>query len=162
MHEYILFGQIADHEHTHVLQQLAGLTRMPPQHITEPHLVFRARPPNLLGAAPSIGGSQDIVPAEVQRTRALLKGSLFFVQLVGQAINGDSGEANLAKHIPTIAVETIVENTNKISTSRAYRWVLEFKDIPDAGKQPVSTRFVSRIPIQGHNITQFMTDFGFE
>ena len=42
------------------------------------------------------------------------------------------------------------------------KWHLEFKDTPDAGKQSVSTRLVSKTPIEGGDMVQFFTTFGYE
>ena len=95
MHEFLLFGQVTNDDHHKLLQQLAGVTRMQPQYVVERHLIFKARQPVGLGNVPSGGGSQGVLPPDVQKTKQALSGSIFYIQAVynprrGGAQVGDS------------------------------------------------------------------------
>jgi hypothetical protein len=82
MHEFLLFGQVTNNDHHKLLQQLAGVTRMQPQHVVERRLIFKARQPVGLGNIPSGGGSQGVLPPDVQKTKQALSGSIFYIQAV--------------------------------------------------------------------------------
>jgi Med18 protein len=82
MHEFLLFGQVTNDDHHKLLRQLAGVTRMQPQYVVERHLIFKARQPVGLGNIPSGGGSQGVLPPDVQKTKQALSGSIFYIQAV--------------------------------------------------------------------------------
>ena|SRR5271163_3684867 len=167
MHEFMLFGQISGLDHRHILQQLAGVTRMQPQPVTEIHLVFKGRTPTGLNNLNSTGASQDIVAPEAQKTRALLGSSLFYIQLVGeQVVEGPAkgtmqdGSSVVKKANGDVAMRN--GHSYEMGGRPVYRWRLEFRDIPDPGKQPVSIRLMSRTPIEEGDPVQFLSDFGYE
>lgn len=141
MHEFALYGQIRKDDHHQVLQQLAGVTRMQPQDTREIHLVFKARQPAGLDHVQSIGASNlaSGQQQELQRVKSLLNAPLYYVQLIGDAQQQASDAES-----PTV------------------KWTFEFKDTPDAGKQPVSSRLISRTPMEDGNFMMFLDSFGYE
>jgi mediator of RNA polymerase II transcription subunit 18 len=166
MHEFLLFGQVANDEHHKLLQQLAGVTRMQPQHVVERHLIFRAKPPVGLSNIPSGGGSQGLVPPEVQKTKQMLSSSIFYLQLV---YNPRSGGAQLGGNRDGLGNGDISQSrsTTKADASGSSQeegglWTIEFRDIPEPGKQAVTTRLLSRTPTGGGDLIQFVKDLGFE
>lgn len=161
MHEFLLFGRIPSHEHERVLQQLAGVTRMQPLDCKEVHLIFKARLPPSLSTGPPIGGSQDVVQPEVQRTRHLLSGNLFFVQLVGE-IADDRDSRNQPQRIADRDTAMTGVDHNPSASRSKIQWRLEFRDTPDAGKQQVTVRLMSRTLFQNGDVLQFLSNFGFE
>ena len=168
MHEYLLFGQVSPEEHRNVVQQLAGVTRMQPRYVVELRLVFKAQPPSGLSQIPSGGGSQEVVAPELQRTRAFLGTSLFYVQLIGevpQTIGLDSTSPADATSIASPNHDPSPRRErNKIGSFKPpkTKWRLEFRDIPDAGKLSVSTRLMSRTPIEHGDAFSFLQALGYE
>jgi hypothetical protein len=159
MHELALYGQLAKDVHHRALQQLAGFTRMQPQDVKELHVVLKARQPPGLDLIQSAGGSgmSSQQQQELQRIKTMLNAGLYYVRLIGEEqlekttkADGD-GDA------------TMVEG-NLASNSRGarMRWVLEFKDTPEAGKQSVSSRVIARIPLEAGNLMRFLHEFGYE
>ena len=167
MQEYSLVAQIPLESHAQVLQQCVGVSRMQGQLVEELHLVFKARqPPGLAEIQKSSGGgSQGVVPPEVQKTRTMLSSSLYYVQLVGttQDLSGHS-EQNDANRNTGDSGDVIMSNgdVGDLKQSKRLSWVLEFRDTPDPGKQPVTSRLLHRIPILDGDIAKFIKDFGFE
>ncbi|EHY55951.1 Mediator of RNA polymerase II transcription subunit 18 [Exophiala dermatitidis] len=162
MHEFALYGLVSKDDHHRMLQQLAGYTRMQPQHTIEIHLVFKPRTPAGLERLPSAGGTQGVLQQDVQKLKNMLNAGLYYLQLVGEVVpppklkgteKGDvamsdaNGDANPTKSTPGTAV---------------VNWHLDFKDTPEPGKQAVSTRLISRIPINDGDYIQFMNNFGYE
>lgn len=167
MHEFLLFGQVPSHKYERVLQQLAGVTRMQPLRCKEVHLIFKARPPAPVGTGPPVGGSQDVVQPEIQRTRLLLSGNLFYIQLVGEVVDvsapnspGNGHDGSLQSANGDVPMTGTMHDDSASGTK--IQWKLEFRDIPDAGKQPVTVRLMSRTLIQKGDILQFLLNFGFE
>lgn len=157
MHEFALYGQVSKDAYHQVLQQLAGYTRMQPQSVVEIHLVFKARSPPGLDNIPSAGGSQGIMQPEVQKIRAMLNGSLYYVQLVGEVT------LDATKSQPDGDVTmTASENGNSTPSESEIKWTFEFKDTPEPGKQAVSTRLIHRVPFEHGNFMQFLNAFGYE
>lgn len=157
MHEFALYGQVSKDAHHTVLQQLAGYTRMQPQNVIEIHLVFQARSPPGLDNIPSAGGSQGIMQPEVQKIRAMLNGSLYYVQLVGEVLLGD-----VKNHPDGDVTMATSENGTSISGQTKIKWTFEFKDTPEPGKQAVSTRLIHRVPFEYGEFVQFLNAFGYE
>lgn len=158
MHEFALYGQVAKDSHHRTLQQLAGFTRMQPVDTLEIHLVFKARQPTGLEKLPSGGGSQGVLQPEIQRYRNMLNASLYYVQLVGEV---SPASAKLQKHGKPADKDIVMSNgTNEDDVT--VQWSLEFKDTPDAGKQAVSTRLISRVPLSHGNLTEFLDHFGYD
>ena len=169
MHEFLLFGQVANESRHKVLQQLTGVTRMQPLHVVERHLIFKARPPVGLSHIPSGGGSQGVIPQEVQKVKQWLSGSIFYLQLVYSARIGrakvsgnpvlqsglESGETSEGR-------STVQAESSNFSQQQDGVWTIEFKDIPEAGKQPVTTRMLGRTPAEGGDLIQFVKDLGYE
>lgn len=144
MHEFALYGQVPKEIHHRTLQQLAGYTRMQPVDTSEIHLVFKARQPPGLDKLPSAGGSQGVLQPDVQRWKNMLNASLYYVQLVGEIRPSSSRSDGGATAKPDI------------------NWTLEFRDTPDPGKQAVSTRLISRTPLDDGNLVTFLDHFGYE
>ena len=170
MHEFLLFGQVSGDDYQKVLQQLAGMTRMHPVPCKEVHLVFKARPP-ITGPLPSTaGGSQDISKQDVQQARALLSGTLFYLQLVGELHDSSAADDHLndkqAHPEPTVDGHIDVPMTNgqfgNLEPPSKLRWRLEFRDIPDAGKQSVCVRLMSSFSLDGSDLLQFLSNVGYE
>lgn len=169
MHEFLLFGQVAHNDHHRLLQQLAGVTRMQPQHVVERHLIFKAIPPVGLGNVPSGGGSQGVLPPEVQKTKQMLSSSVFYLQLVYNPRSGASpiGAGRVAHHSPANGDTVQDQNTMKADANGSAKgedglWTIEFRDIPEPGKQAVTTRLLSRTATEGGDLIQFVKDLGFE
>jgi mediator of RNA polymerase II transcription subunit 18 len=169
MHEFLLFGQVAHNEHHRLLQQLAGVARMQPQHVIERHLIFKARPPVGLGNVPSGGGSQGVLPPEVQKTKQMLSGSVFYIQLVynpssgGGPIGTSRVVHNSLAHGDTAqGRNTMKADANSSAQEEDGSWTIEFRDIPEPGKQAVTTRLMSRTATEGGDLIQFVKDLGFE
>ena len=154
MHEFLLFGQVARNDHHRLLQQLAGVTRMQPQHAVERHLIFKARPPAGLSYIPSGGGSQGVLPPDVQKTKQALSSSIFYIQLVYSA---RSGGAQVDGNRGATKAEAGISSRQEDGL-----WTIEFRDTPEPGKQVVTTRLLSRTPTEGGNLIQFLRDLGYE
>ncbi|EXJ77495.1 hypothetical protein A1O3_09721 [Capronia epimyces CBS 606.96] len=156
MHEFALYGLVSRDDHDRTLQQLAGYTRMQPQETTEIHLVFKPRKPLGLDHLPSAGGSQGVMQQDVQKLKTMLNAGLYYMQLIGEIVP--------QKSLVTENGDVAMSNGNddgKPDTS-AVRWSLDFKDTPEPGKQAVSTRLVSRIPMNDGNFVKFLDNFGYE
>jgi len=156
MHEFALYGQITKDDHHRMLQQLAGYTRMQPQDAAEIHLVFRARTPPGLDKIPSAGGSQGILQQDVQKVRTMLNAGLYYVQLIGEVVNDERKVAADG--------DTAMKNGNGNSNTPhpTLRWTLDFKDTPEPGKQAVSTRLLSRTPMDEGDLVNFLDSFGYD
>jgi hypothetical protein len=150
MYEYALYGQIAQDDHQRILQQLTGLTRMPPQPVQQIHLVFKAQPPAGVAKIPTAGDGST--KQDVQRIVKMLSANLYFVHVIGEV-----HESSISS-LETNGDATMSDG----STSRRISWRLDFKDTPDPGKQAVSGRLVARVPLEDGNIVKFMKAFGYE
>ena len=169
MHEFLLFGQVAKKDHHRLLQQLAGVTRMQPQHVFEWHLIFRAKPPVGLSNVPSGGGSQGVLPPEVQKTKQMLSGSIFYLQLVYNPKGGVApvGRNRATQPGPANGGTSQGRNPTKADVNGSSEvedglWTIEFRDVPEPGKQAVTTRLMSRTATEGGDLIQFVKDLGFE
>jgi mediator of RNA polymerase II transcription subunit 18 len=169
MHEFLLFGQVAKNDHHRLLQQLAGVTRMQPQHVVERHLIFKANPPVGLSNVPSGGGSQGVLPPEVQKTKQMLSGSIFYLQLVYHPTGGAAtvGGNRVMQPGPVNGDTSQVRNPTKADADGSSHvedglWTIEFRDVPESGKQVVTTRVMSRTATNGGDLIQFVKDLGFE
>lgn len=160
MHEFALYGQVPKETHHRTLQQLAGYTRMQPVDASEIHLVFKARQPPGLDKIPSAGGTQGVLQPDVQRWKNMLNASLYYVQLVGEIIPSTSSP--LANKAAAENGDVTMTNGAGGSAKPDINWTLEFKDTPDPGKQAVSTRLISRTPLDEGNLVTFLDHFGYE
>lgn len=156
MHEFALYGQVTRDDHHRTLQQLAGYTRMQPQDAVEIHLVFKARPPSGLDHIPSTGGSQGVLQPEAQKIRSMLNAGIYYVQVVGEVLQNEpeltrNGEVAMGNG-----------NGDPKTDKSPVQWTLDFKDTPDAGKQAVSTRLISRTPMEQGDVVKFLDAFGYE
>jgi mediator of RNA polymerase II transcription subunit 18 len=133
---------------------------MQPVQSQEIHLVFKARAPSGLDKIASSGGSQGVLPPETQRYRNMLNASLYYVQLVGE-VQPDS--THVSGGLVNGGVNVAMANeTSSTPKKRDIKWYFEFQDTPDPGKQPVSTRMVSRTPLEAGDIVTFLDHFGYE
>lgn len=151
MHEFSLYGQVPQSQHARFLQQLVGVTRMKPQSVQILHLVFRSQVPSGIPNIPATNEGSN--KQDVQRIAKMLTSSLYFVQVVGEVRASDDKDV------------TDVDMTDGASEQKSkskISWSFEFKDTPDPGKQPVSGRLVSKIPIEDGDILTFMKAFGYE
>ncbi|KAJ9607951.1 Mediator of RNA polymerase II transcription subunit 18 [Cladophialophora chaetospira] len=159
MHELSLYGQIRKDDHHRMLQQLAGFTRMQPQDAKEIHLVFKARQPPGLDLVQSIGASNlaSQQQQEIQRVKNMLNAGIYHVRLIG-AVQGSKKIKGAENG------DVVMQDNDPIAKSdnTTVSWTLEFKDTPEAGKQTVSSRLLSRTPMEGTNLVQFLDGFGFE
>ncbi|ETN38027.1 uncharacterized protein HMPREF1541_07650 [Cyphellophora europaea CBS 101466] len=151
MHEFSLYGQIPQNEQPRLLQQLVGVTRMKPQAFQELHLVFRSQVPSGIPNIPSSGEAST--KQDVQRIAKMLTANLYFVQVIGE-IEKPSGT--------TLDDADMANNDDFRDSQKDISWYFEFKDTPDPGKQAVSGRLLSRIPIEDGNIVKFMKSFGYD
>ena len=158
MHELALYGQIQKDDHHRMLQQLAGFTRMQPQDAREIRLVFKARQPPGLDLVQSIGASNlaSQQQQDIQRLKNMLNAGLYYIHLIG-AVQLDKKE----KRPATEDVTMTNGYTNNQPEKSTVSWTLEFKDTPEAGKQAVSSRLISRTPMEG-DLVRFLGSFGFE
>jgi len=156
MHEFALYGQVAKDDHHLMLQQLAGYTRMQPQDTVEIHLVFRGQPPAGLDHIPSAGGSQGILGPDLLKIRQMLTAGIYYVQLIGEVLQNEPKSLQNGDTVMTDGEGVL--NSDK----RTVNWTLEFKDTPDAGKQAVSTRLISRTPLGDGDLVKFLEAFDYE
>lgn len=101
----------------------------------------------------------------------MLGGPLFYIQLVGDVTqvshgltNGTvPGDAQGSTEESTINGEADSGFKRNEAFSTGTKWSLEFRDIPDAGKdQSVTSRLMFRNPIEGGDIPKFMKELGYE
>jgi hypothetical protein len=143
---------------------------MQPQDTAEIHLVFKARPPPGLDNIPSAGGSQGVMQPDVQKFKNMLHANLYYVQLVGEVVwtqsllkaeeDGDTAMTDNGQTV--VGTGHSNSSTTHASSLPTVRWALDFKDTPDAGKQAVSTRMVSRTPIDDGDLVKLLDLFGYE
>ncbi len=158
MHELSLYGQIQGDDHHRMLQQLAGFTRMQPQDATEIRLVFKARQPPGLDLVQSIGASNlaNQQQQDIQRVKNMLNAGLYYIHLIGEVQIDRRGKSQ-ANEDATMAGSSPGDESEKSRVN----WTLDFKDTPEAGKQAVSLRLISRTPMEG-DLLRFLENFGFE
>ena len=155
MHEFSLYGQITGDARPRTIQQLVGVTRMQPRSVKELHLLFKGQVPSGLGSLPSAGGSQAASSQEAQKTAKMLASALYHVQIVG-VVGPDVTETRASNE------DTAMLDGHDEPTDSKISWYMEFKDIPEPGKHPVSGRFVSRTGVTDGDIVVFMRTFGYE
>ncbi|EXJ71333.1 uncharacterized protein A1O5_05139 [Cladophialophora psammophila CBS 110553] len=159
MHEFALYGQVRKDDHHRMLQQLAGFARMQPQDAKEIHLVFKARQPPGVDLVQSIGASHlaSQRQQDIQRVKNMLNAGLYYVQLVGEV---------LPEKPARVAENGDVTMTNgsggQAAEKSSVKWSFEFRDTPDAGKQAVSSRLISRTPMDEGNFIRFLDNFGYD
>lgn len=158
MHELSLYGLVPENSHDRLLQQLTGVTCMQPQYTEEIHLVFKARtPPGLekvQGTTTGGGSGLQQQQQEFQKLRTMLQSGIFFVQLVGSIVQ-DGNEAS-AQNGHDVQMNGTYPEGSKIE------WTFEFKDTPEAAKQPVTTRLVSRTKFDDGDMFGFLDLLGYE
>ncbi|OCT51876.1 Mediator of RNA polymerase II transcription subunit 18 [Cladophialophora carrionii] len=159
MHQLALYGQVRKDDHHRMLQQLAGFTRMQPQDVREIQLVFKARQPFGLDLVQSIGASNlaSQQQQDLQRVKHMLNAGLYYVHLVGEVL--PEKKARRPENEDVTMTDANTSSEAKVST---VRWSLDFRDTPEPGKQPVSSRMVSRTPLEEGNLIRFLDNFGFE
>lgn len=160
MHELSLYGAVPAEDHVQILQQLAGVTRMQPQHVEEIHLVFKARTPPGLEKVHGSGGSQGNQQQqnEIQRLKGMLQSGIYFVQLVGTIVASQTpAELQNGQLFDTERNELVEDRTQQ-----KVNWRFEFKDTPESTKQPTNTRLISRTRFEDGEMIAFMDLFGFE
>ena len=147
MHELLLFGQVSADAFERTLNQVAGVTRMSPQCVLERHLVFKAvAPPGLHEAQKA--SSHSSMPPELKKVHSMLGGGLFYIQLVGRYDLGPYKN---------------VELDNPVLDTLTPSWMVEFKDIPEAGTgQQVTAQLASKTAIEHGNAISFLQSFGYE
>ncbi len=140
-------------------QQLAGVTRMQPKHVQEIHLVFKSQTP--LGLQTGLAGrTSNDKQQEAQRIMRLLSSGLYYVQVVGQVSNEKAPQMEV--EVPNGDVEMANGEAGKARSGSRVRWQLEFQDTPEAGKQIVSIRYVTKTPIEDGEVMKFMQHLGYE
>lgn len=158
MHELSLCGLVSEDSHGYLLQLLAGVTCMQPRHVEEVHLIFKARtPPGLekvQGTTTGGGSGLQQQQQEFQKLRTMLQSGIFFVQLVGTLID------NKTEKGPQDGDDTSMNDVQ--SADQKIDWVFEFKDTPDAAKQPVTTRLISRTKFEDGDLIAFLDALGYE
>src|SRR6202000_2015626 len=134
-------------------------TRMQPQESKEIHLVFKARQPPGLDLVQSIGASNlaSQQQQDLQRLKNMLNAVLYYVHLIGEVLLDEKTKGTEDEDVAM----TDGDSGSK-SEDPSVKWTLEFKDTPEAGKQPVSSRLVSRTPIEEGNLIRFLDNFGYE
>ncbi|OAP60963.1 hypothetical protein AYL99_05965 [Fonsecaea erecta] len=160
MHEFALYGQVRKDDHHRMLQQLAGFARMQPQDAKEIHLVFKARQPPGVDLVQSIGASHLASQSQqdnIQRVKNMLNAGLYYVQLVGEVSPGT--RAGVSENGDVTMTDV---NGGQGAEKSSVKWSFEFKDTPDAGKQAVSSRLISRTPMEDGNFVQFLDHFGYD
>ncbi|KAH2345856.1 Mediator of RNA polymerase II transcription subunit 18 [Aspergillus fumigatus] len=164
MHELLLFASVPAHQHHELLQQLAGLTAMQPQHRLERRLVFKAyRKPGLVNVR--VGASQDLQGAELQRLNKMLNGGMFYTQVVGPVSEADFG----APASPVADQDAHMSGTDEKSSVRPHYydyenqpWKLEFRDIPEAAtRSAVTIRLMASASLPKGDVTVPMNAWGY-
>ena len=155
MHEFSLYGQVTGDARPRTIQQLAGVTRMQPRSVKEVHLVFKSQVPPGLGGLPSAGGSQAASSQEAQKTAKMLASPLYHVQIIG-AVEPDATKPKAANG------DIAMLNGHDKPADSKIRWFMEFKDLPEPGKHPVSGRLIFRTDVTDGDIVAFMETFGYE
>jgi len=160
MHELSLYGSVPAERHDRLVQQLAGVCCMQPQHAEEIHLVFKARQPVGLEKVQGSGSSQanSQQQQDVQKLRTMLQSGVYFVQLVGTIVNGDIAREDKND----TEASTNGNEPHRLSDARRIEWAFEFKDTPEAGLQAANTRLISRTSLIGGELIPFLDLFGFE
>jgi hypothetical protein len=87
----------------------------------------------------------------------MLNAGLYYVHLVGEVLPSKKVKRTVNEDVAMTDV-----NTSSEAELPIVRWSLDFKDTPEAGKQPVSLRLISRTPMEDGNLTQFLDNFGYE
>jgi hypothetical protein len=157
MHEFSLYGQLLKEDHHQFERQLVGFTRMQPQDVKEVRVVLKAISPPGLVKVQSIGASHlaNQQGQDTQRIKTMLSGGLYYVQLIGEILSSQPANS-----------EDISKGDSNESTGPALnatvKWSLEFKDTPDPAKSAVSSRLISRIPMEEGSFMEFMAAFGYE
>lgn len=160
MHELSLYGSVPAVRHDGLVQQLAGVCCMQPQHVEEVHLVFKARQPAGLDKMQSSGSSQanSQQQQEVQKLRTMLQSGVYFVQLIGKI--GD--RSTITEYNEAYEAGTNGDAPQQSSDSRKVEWTFEFKDTPEAGQQATNTRLISRTNFEDGDLIPFLSLFGYE
>jgi mediator of RNA polymerase II transcription subunit 18 len=162
MHELLLFGQVPPQRHDQVLKILAGIAAMQPHMLVERHLIFKPRRPIVTKEGPKPGQSLS----QVQALQKQLQGDLFYMQLVGNMSNLTNSKlinssANTQEDVPMGGVQSQESNGDGVNGAssnkpdekategmfKACPWSIEFRDIPEPSKRPVTSRLMASIPV---------------
>ncbi|MCJ1467206.1 Mediator of RNA polymerase II transcription subunit 18 [Pseudocyphellaria aurata] len=168
MHELLLFGQVPRSRHKQVLSILAGIAAMQPQPFVEKHLVFKpARLPG--GSRPAhVGAVQGVANPQIQAIQAQTQGDIFYLQLVAdvEAPNKDQdqsqGEGNRADGdgnapIPHPRSIAGADEKTKEQENGSEKWTLQFRDLPEVARRPVTSRLIYDIDLQSGDSLAFMS-----
>lgn len=93
---------------------------------------------------------------DVQKLKTMLNAGLYYLQLVGELV------PEKAKDAADGDITMSNGNGDAGIANPAVKWSLDFKDTPEPGKQAVSTRLVSRIPMTNGDFVRFLDNFGYE
>lgn len=160
MHELSLYGSVPAERHNRLVQQLAGVCCMQPQHVEEIHAVFKARQPagleTLQGSGSSQANSQQ--QQDLQKLRTMLQSGVYFVKLVGTVMDRHATH----DHEGDGEVWTNGNGSQRLPNDPRIDWVFEFKDTPEAGQQTTNTRLVSRTKFLNGDMVAFLNLFGYE
>jgi mediator of RNA polymerase II transcription subunit 18 len=177
MHELLLLGQVPARRHDQLLQILAGIAGMTPAAVAEDHLVFRPKHIPAQKEAP-IGASQVVQDQRVQALQGQMKGDLFHLQVVvdalpwlmrrwrhaagtPQTVEGHGDESDASRFGSTHVADSAYARVEGSQPSRS--WLLRFSDLPEvAGRRPVTSRMVSEVNILNGSPKKFMDALGYE
>lgn len=171
MHELLLFGQVPSRSHELVLKVLAGISASQPRDYTSHHLVFKPK------------RSSSSIQAAVHAARANKPGAasigtqqatdVFYLQLVGHLSDKPAkSKESLAENTlfqsaepneksGDIAIETDGSSKNEVVDLTKCPWSLEYRDLPVAGKQQVTSRQMNSVPITSGEPFDFIEDMGY-
>lgn len=157
MHELLLFASVPAHQHYELLQQLAGLTAMQPQHRLERRLIFKAtRKPGLMNGRSGSGQGADLV-----RLNKMLNGQMFFTQVVGPLSEASFG-AKPSTESSDAAITAADEPTTSSYDFENQPWRLEFRDTPEAGtRSTITARLAASAALPRGDIVTPMNAWGY-
>jgi mediator of RNA polymerase II transcription subunit 18 len=166
MHELLLLGQVPARRHDQLLQILAGIAGMAPAAVAEDHLVFRPKHIPAQKEAP-IGASQVVQDQRVQALQGQMKGDLFHLQVVVDALPWLARRQRQAAGTLQTAEDHGDDSDPAPAGADGSRpsrsWLLRFSDLPEvAGRRPVTSRMVSEVNILNGSPKKFMDALGYE
>ncbi|KAL8737583.1 MAG: hypothetical protein Q9190_008102, partial [Brigantiaea leucoxantha] len=169
MHELSLLTSIPSTRHTQLLHILTGIAAMQPQPFNEKHTVFKPTRPAASSRVPlQVGGSQAVRGGRDMKVLGGVQGQgeLFYLHLVGDLTSAESQEkpSEVAMNGDIVMSEVEdglgdremrnstsmdpISSNEHVDHSTAATWILQFRDIPEAGnRRPVTSRLMADIPI---------------
>ncbi|SLM40398.1 Mediator complex, subunit Med18, metazoa/fungi [Lasallia pustulata] len=150
---------------------------MQPQRVVQRHLIFKPSPSPIQRGG-QVGGSQGVQGAQIQALQGQMHGDLFFLQLVGD-IAGSSETVDSAADPKDVMMsdddkdgstggKLLSNGTSQSDKTRAalqtpqQTWLLQFRDLPEAGRRPVTSRLMADIAIISGNTLLFMEALGYQ